>query len=176
MKEKRHLIIIGFMGTGKTTVGRELANRMNLPWVDTDRYLEERWGFAISEYFRKFGEPAFREQETEILKEILQGPPSLITTGGGIVLRPENRMMMQRQGWVVHLYAHPDEIIRRVSGDGNQERPLIQGDVREKVWRLFREREGKYDFADLKLDTTSCTVNQAVEQILAFWHKNTFNS
>jgi shikimate kinase len=159
------------MGTGKTTVGRELARRMGLPWVDTDKQLEEKWGFAISEYFRQFGEAAFREQETEMLKEILEGPPSLITTGGGIVLKPENRIMMQRQGWVVHLYADPDEIIRRVSEDRDQERPLIQGDIREKVWRLFRERKGKYDFADLKLDTTSCPVNQVVEQILAFWRK-----
>ncbi|MBA4493274.1 shikimate kinase [Paenactinomyces guangxiensis] len=166
---KKHLIIIGFMGTGKTTAGQQLAAQINLPWVDTDQQIEQKWGFSVAEYFQRYGEASFREQETDVLQQLLSGPPSLITTGGGIVLKPENRAMMKEQGWVIHLYATPEEIIRRLSA--NRDRPLLQGDIRQKVRQLFRERDGKYDFADCTINTTSCSPDDVVEKILSFWQR-----
>lgn len=169
MVEKRHLILIGFMGTGKTTVGKALAPILELPWVDTDQSLVEQWGFSIAEYFQCYGEASFREAETAKLKELLQSTPSVITTGGGIVLKRENQDLMKKYGWVIHLHADPEEIIRRVRND--LERPLLKGDTRQKVLQLYEERTGKYDFADLTIDTTMRPIEEIVEQIHLFWNK-----
>jgi shikimate kinase len=169
-REKRHLILIGMMGSGKTTVGQALAERLGLEWKDTDRELERKWGHSIAEHFTRFGERAFREEETAILSDLLASPPLLLTTGGGIVLRKENRELMKRNGWVIHLYAEPEEIVRRLQRAGHEERPLLQGDLREKVWEIVQARQGKYDFADLIVDTTERSVSEIAEEIVSFWH------
>src|SRR5690606_21257355 len=94
---KRHILLIGLMGTGKTTVGKRLARVLERPWIDTDQFLEGKWGYSIADYFAKYGEEAFRDEETAVLQTLLtDSPPSVITTGGGIVLREVNRERMKK--------------------------------------------------------------------------------
>ncbi|MBH8597455.1 MULTISPECIES: shikimate kinase [unclassified Thermoactinomyces] len=169
-QEKSHLILIGMMGTGKTTVGRELSKKLKLEWKDTDQELEARFGCTIAEYFARAGEAAFRQEETRLLKMLLNGSPLLLTTGGGIVLKEENREMMREKGVVVQLFAEPEEIIRRL-GRAADERPLLQGELHTKVYTIMKEREGLYDFADLTVDTTGRSVDGVVQEIVSFWEK-----
>src|SRR5690606_39339190 len=94
-REKKPLILIGFMGTGKTTTGKALARRLGLSLVDTDREIERKTGKRISELFREVGEEGFRDLESRVLKQVLAETPGVVTTGGGIVLRPENVRLMK---------------------------------------------------------------------------------
>ncbi|MBO8171271.1 MAG: shikimate kinase [Bacillaceae bacterium] len=161
---KRNVILIGFMGTGKTTVGSRLKTRLNWVHIDTDREIEARVGMSIPDIFSEKGEAFFRDKETEVLKDILTQEEQIITTGGGIVLRDENARLMKDGGLVVALFATPEEIIRRVKHD--KQRPLLSGDVEERVKRLLMEREGKYDFAPLQIDTSDKTVDEIVDIIV----------
>lgn len=164
MQPKQHIFFIGMMGTGKTTIGKKLAKQIQYPWVDTDQQIEKNWNCSIAEYFEKYGELAFRQAETETLYQLVeQAPASVITTGGGIVLRPENRTYMKQHGQVIHLTAHPDELIRRL--EDNQSRPLLRGDLKNKVRQLAREREPLYKFADVTINTTYKTPTHIVEEI-----------
>ena len=97
------IVLIGFMGTGKTTIGRRLAHRTGLSFADTDTLVVERAGLSIPEIFRLHGEPAFRELEREVLAGLAGGEPRVLSTGGGIVLDPGNRARLRALGWVVWL-------------------------------------------------------------------------
>ncbi len=163
---KRHILLIGLMGTGKTTVGKRLARVLERPWIDTDQFLEGKWGYSIADYFAKYGEEAFRDEETAVLQTLLtDSPPSVITTGGGIVLREVNRERMKKHGFVIHLDADPQTIAKRLKND--QTRPLLQGDLHNRIKQIYRERQGKYDFADLRIDTSRLTVDEVLKEILA---------
>lgn len=162
-QRKKPLILIGFMGTGKTTVGKALADRLKLPLVDTDQEIEKKAGKRISELFQEFGEEGFRDLESQVLRQVLAGEPGVVTTGGGIVLRSENVRMMKESGWVVALHASEEEILRRLTG--NTDRPLLQGNIRQRVSRLLEERRGLYDFAHVQVDTTGLTVAEVVDRI-----------
>lgn len=104
-----------------------------------------------------------------MLQELLKQSPTLITTGGGIVLRRENVELMQRHGWVVALFAEPEVLIQRLAHD--QTRPMLQGDVRGRILQIVEERAGKYDFADLQVDTSTRQPDEVVAQIASFWNK-----
>lgn len=163
LQRKKPLILIGFMGTGKTTVGEALAHRLKLPLVDTDQEIEKKTGKSISKLFQEYGEEGFRDLESRVLREVLTGEPVVVTTGGGIVLRRENVRVMKESGWVISLHAGEEEIIRRLAG--NTDRPLLKGDIRQRVSRLLRERKGLYDFAHFQVDTTHLTVSEVVDRI-----------
>ncbi|MBN2908443.1 shikimate kinase [Polycladomyces sp. WAk] len=166
---KQHLILIGMTGTGKTTVGRALSERLGLPLTDTDRVIEQTTGQSIAQLFREQGEQGFRAVETQVLHQVLAGKPQVIATGGGIVLRAENVERMKRHGWVVCLQASADEICRRLAGDTN--RPLLQGDLKQRVRQLMLERAGKYDFADWKVETTGHTAYEVASMIEQRWRR-----
>ncbi|MBO8163177.1 MAG: shikimate kinase [Brevibacillus sp.] len=159
-----NVILIGFMGTGKTTVGKALAARLNWPHLDLDQYIAEREKRSIADIFASEGEARFRQIESELLAEVLQSGKQVITTGGGVVLRRQNVLAMQAGGLVIALKAAPEEIIRRVSTD--QGRPLLAGDVTERVHRLLAERAGMYDFAPLQVDTTGRDIEEIVDEIM----------
>ena len=166
MEIKRHIFFIGMMGTGKTTVGRKLAEEIGCPWVDMDQRLEAKFGFSIAEYFQQYGEKAFRQEESRLLKRLIDQSPAVITTGGGIVLNPENRMRMKKHGWVVHLTATPEELIRRLKGD--QSRPLLAGDLEKRIRQISNERAKLYQFAHVTIDTTNQTPDQIRKKIKDF--------
>jgi shikimate kinase len=171
MASNRHLIVIGMMGTGKTALGKNLSPLLELPLADTDAEVERRTGKNISRLFEEEGEAFFRRMEKEVLYGLLAGPPAVITTGGGIVLDPENVQVIKEKGWVVALQAEPDEIIRRLRGDS--QRPLLTGDLAGKVRRLAKQRRHLYAFADITIDTTDVTPEEAARQVLQAWKRTT---
>lgn len=174
MELKRHIFFIGMMGTGKTTVGQKLAIQIGYPWADVDQQLEKKWGFSIAEYFQQFGEEAFREEESKMLQKLAnQRTASVITTGGGIVLRQGNRNLMLRHGWIIHLTAHPDELVRRLKDD--QTRPLLAGNLEEKIRTLMKERAELYQIADISIDTTDQTPQETLKEIERFLFKSSFS-
>jgi shikimate kinase len=160
----KNVILIGFMGTGKTSVSRALAGRLGWNRIDTDAEIEKREARSIAQLFEAVGEAGFRQIETEVISDVLRSDRQVVATGGGAVLREENRALMLNRGFVVALTASKDAIIERVRGDRG--RPLLQGNLEDRVNRLLEERKHAYDFAHLKLDTTHLSVDQVVERIL----------
>ncbi|WP_282941669.1 shikimate kinase [Paenibacillus sp. RC67] len=163
--EKTNIVLIGFMGTGKSTVGHALAARLGWRFVNTDDVIEEQQGMTISNMFAELGEPAFRQVESKVIQASLKEGRCIVATGGGAVLAEQNRTVMKEKGYVVALTADAQTIIERVSQDQN--RPLVQGDVAERVHTLLEVRKHAYDFADQKIDTSILTVQEIVEVILA---------
>jgi len=163
------VILIGFMGTGKSTVGRILAERLGAEFVDTDQVIEREQGMGIPDLFRERGEAAFRAIETETLKRLLDGSRRVIATGGGAVLAAENREAMRAGGTVVALKASPETIIRRVAG--GEGRPLLAGDAAANVRRLLELRKTAYDFADFTVVTDGLTADEVARRILHFLAK-----
>jgi shikimate kinase len=166
---KKHLIIIGFMGTGKSTIGKIIADSAGMEHLDTDDMIQRDRGCTIPEIFERYGEMTFRNVETGAIEQAVQNThPSIITTGGGIVLRPENRVSMSKNGWVFALDAHPSEIIRRLQFDTS--RPLLQGaSLSERVHQLYSKRKSLYDFADYHLDTNHHDEERIAKQIMDIW-------
>ncbi|WCF10101.1 shikimate kinase [Paenibacillus thiaminolyticus] len=167
----RSIVLIGFMGTGKSTVGARLAEQLKLRFCDLDEEIVRRTGQSIPDIFVERGEAYFREQEGRILSLLLEEEaPKIIATGGGAVLKEENRKRMKEQATVVHLTAEEATIVERVRQDRN--RPLLQGDVEERVRRLMAERRGLYDFAHLCVPTDSESVEQLCARILAHMERS----
>jgi len=156
--------MIGFMGTGKSTVGSALADRLGWRFVDTDAAVVEREGRSIPELFEEKGETYFRDAETSVLTSVLSGSRQVVSTGGGAVLREANREAMLGGGFVVALTAPTEVLLARLRGDSN--RPLLAGDKEERVHRLLAERKNAYDFAHLVIDTSRSNVRETVESII----------
>jgi len=142
---KANIILTGFMGTGKTTVGKLLAKQLGYVFLDTDELIQERSGQTISEIFSEKGEAAFREMEAEIARELGGREGLVVSTGGRLMLDPENAAALGRDGRVFCLRATPEEIVARVASDAGVERPLLQGgDPIERIVELMRQREEEY--------------------------------
>lgn len=159
-----NIILVGFMGTGKTTIGKVLASRLTLHHVDLDEVIVEHVGCSISTLFQEKGETYFRDLESTLLSTMLNQQDQVLTTGGGAVLRLENREAMLASGTVIGLCATEEELIRRLASD--QQRPLLAGGVDERVKTLMKERAGAYDFAPVQIDTTGKSVDAIVDEIL----------
>lgn len=142
--ESRRVILIGLPGSGKSSAGRHIARHFSWPFADSDEAIETALGMTIKAYFAANGEPAFRDHETEILRQLLERPgPFVLSTGGGAVLRPENRQLLKAAGTVLYLHASPETIYRRLRHD--TQRPLLQvPDPMEKIRALFNERDTLY--------------------------------
>jgi len=164
MTINKNIILIGFMGTGKTTVGQRLADMLGWTFTDTDKQIEELAGKSIPEVFAEHGEEYFRQLETEVIHRISSQDRLVVSTGGGAVLKAANREAMLRSGLVVALKADAETIISRVRGDTN--RPLLAGDLEGKVNQLLQERAGAYDFAHVTIDTSNMAVEDIVRVIL----------
>ncbi len=159
-----NIILVGMMGTGKTTVGTLLADQLSYPLVDMDTIIAEREGMSVQEIFRTKGEAYFRDLESQVLEEMLQSTGQVISTGGGCVLRELNRAVMLDKGMVVALTADVDHIVGRVAGDTN--RPLLAGDTRERVQTIMEERKDAYRFAHVTVDTSLLTPDEVVTHVL----------
>lgn len=158
-----HIILIGFMGSGKTTVGKKLARKMKLDFVDTDNMVEAYTGEKISDIFARQGEAAFRRLETEMLRRLLEREQRcVISVGGGLPVQPENQPILKELGTVVYLKASVDTLVGRLRGDTS--RPKLQGgDLRERIIRLMEQREDAYQAA---ADVSVVTDSKGFEQIL----------
>jgi len=116
--------LIGLPGSGKSSVGRQLARRLQLPFSDSDHVIEQQLGCSIREYFEREGEERFRDVEESVIDQLTQGGPGVLSTGGGVILRQANRLRLRQHGQVVYLNSSPDELFRRLRHDVN--RPLLQ--------------------------------------------------
>ncbi|MFX4263362.1 shikimate kinase [Pelotomaculum propionicicum] len=163
----KNIVIIGFMATGKSTVGRRLAQRLGRVFIDTDKEIEAVTGKTVAQIFARDGAVRFRSEEALLVKKLSLREDLVIATGGGIVLDPENVRLLKKSGILVALSASPDVIYQRTRGKKN--RPLLsRGDLREKIDALLKERENIYSVADLTVNTGVCTIEESVQQILAF--------
>lgn len=147
--ERKPIVLIGFMGAGKTSIGAVFARSRGIPVLDTDQMIEEKAGMSISEIFKTQGEEHFRRLETQILEELLKKGKEetfLLSTGGGLPLRSENRRLLKQIGTVIYLKAFPETVLKRLKDD--RTRPLLQGEhVKERVECLLSEREPLYEEA-----------------------------
>ncbi len=162
MSVQQNIYLIGLMGAGKTTVGRNLARLMKLTFIDTDQQLEQRTGVSVSYIFEMEGEEGFRERESNLLKEIGQKTAHVVSTGGGIVLRPENRSMMRRSGTVIYLSAPFAVLWTRLRR--SKTRPLlVTEDPQSTLRQLMELREPLYqEAADITMDVdTGSAINMA---------------
>ena len=138
------IFLIGMMGVGKSTIGRLLARQCGLEFIDCDRELEARSGVTIATMFEVEGEEAFRHREAIVLDELTQRPASVLATGGGAVLLPENRERLRTRGLVIYLESTVDEILRRTRAD--RSRPLLQtSDRRARIEELLQQRRPLYE-------------------------------
>ena len=163
----RNIVLMGFMGAGKSTIGRKLAKAMNLKFIDTDEYIEKEQGRKISDIFTEEGEAAFRDMETALLRSLQENREGVVLSiGGGMPVREENRKLLRNLGTVVYLNTSKEEIIRRVSGDKN--RPLLQGgDLEEKVTKLMTARGQIYkETAHVEVWTDGKTPEKIIEEII----------
>jgi shikimate kinase len=160
------IVLIGFMGAGKSSAGKALAWKTGLPCFDTDDIVSTRFGLPVTEIFTRFGEEAFRDAETEALRQLPDGAPAIIVTGGGIVLRPENMTRLRELGQVVSLEADENTLFRRIARRAT--RPLLQTpDPRATLVELLRLREPLYRAAaDVRLDTSRLTHDEVADAIL----------
>ncbi len=160
-------MLIGMMGSGKTTVGRSLAAALRRPLVDSDAQVEARTGRTVREIFESDGEAAYRVLEREALVDALaQAEPSVVAAAGGVVLDPGNRAVLQEAGTVVWLRARPEVLARRVSA-GRDHRPLLGDDPLAALRRLDAERRPLYEeVADLVIDVDDLSTRQVVTAVV----------
>ena len=162
----KNIVLIGFMGTGKSAVGRKVARRLGRPFIDVDERIEAREGRPIAEIFRDKGEPYFREVESAVIADVATHDGAVIATGGGAVLRPQNVERLKANGVLICLRADAATIARRVGR--RPSRPLLtgEGDLRERIERLLAERTPAYAAADIMIDSDDRPLDHVVEEIL----------
>lgn len=164
---QQNVVLIGFMGSGKTSVGIKLSYRLRMPVEDTDKLIERREGCSVSDIFRERGEECFRQLETELLKELAEsGSVKIYSVGGGTPVRRENRELLKKLGMVVYLRLRPETAYERLKGDTS--RPLLQcADPLEKIRALMQERKSAYEeAADMILDVDAMTLEQIQDSII----------
>ena len=162
------IALIGFMGTGKTAVGKTLAQRLGREFVELDALIEQKAGKTIPEIFQREGEVAFRELEIEVTKEVSRKKNVVIACGGGIVLNQINIDRLKKENLIVYLTASLEIILKRTSSDKNERPLLTANDKALQVKRLLQFREPFYErAADITIDTTELDINSVAEQIMA---------
>lgn len=162
----RDIILIGFMGAGKTTVGKRLAGSLGCRFVDTDEYIVSKAGMPVSEIFERYGEENFRARETDALRDLLsEEDMAVLSVGGGLPMREENRRYLRELGKTVYLRARTETLVKRLAGD--ESRPLLRGqDLQERITELLRQRGAVYEAAaDIILDTDGKNIGIIVQEI-----------
>jgi shikimate kinase len=166
----KNIVLIGFMGSGKTTIGRNLSQALDMEFIDMDHQIEKQEDKTIRELFQLDGESGFRRLETEFLKTRMGDKNIILSTGGGVILKEENRDLLSRLGIVVLLHADIEHIIKNIRDDeARKNRPLLQEkDYIGKIKSLYQEREELYlNAADLIVRTSGRKVVELAEEIIS---------
>lgn len=165
MERDKNIVLIGFMGTGKTTVGKIVAQKIGFDFIDVDETIERLTGMKISDIFSKFGEARFRDIETEIIKLITKKTGQVIATGGGAVLRDENIQALKKNGIIFCLEASEEVIFERVKE--STDRPLLKVEKPlERIRELLCQRKSRYGLSDFVINTDRLTINEVAEKIV----------
>jgi shikimate kinase len=168
----KNIVLTGFMGTGKTTIGKALAQMLHMKFVDVDEEIESAQGTTINDIFRTCGEQRFRDIETEMIKKLSQEGNLIISTGGGAVLRDENMQALKEKGTIFCLNASVETILKRIAD--NQDRPLLKvEDPKNKISELLAYRRPFYEKAGIVIDTDGKSPLLIAEEIMeiAKWKK-----
>lgn len=171
MSQPNNIILVGFMATGKSRVGRVLARRTGRPFADADAVIVQRAGRSIEQIFAEQGEAAFRAMEKSVIAELCAGSGKVIAAGGGAFLDPDNRRTMLAAGAVFCLTARPETISQRLNGGAGQSaRPLLAGDnPLERIRELLAQRAAAYAQAHYQIATDEGNPEQTAEEILELW-------
>jgi shikimate kinase len=171
MKHNGNIFLVGPMGAGKTTIGRQLAKSLGVAFFDSDKEIERKTGVSIPMIFDYEGEQGFRKRESEIIDEITQQSPIILATGGGAIIQPANQAWLRERGFVVYLQCNVDTQLSRTRKDGN--RPLLQTEnPRARLEELYRFRDPIYrDLADSIVDTGRYSSRAAIHRILAAFNQ-----
>lgn len=160
------VVLVGFMGAGKTAVGKTAARLTGAEFVDIDTLIEAEAGMLVSEIFHALGEAGFREIERRLVRQAVSTPGRIIATGGGAFLDPGNRALLKGYAPVVHLDVSPENVLKRVGKDTR--RPLLQGEDRErKVRALMAHRRTTYEEADITISTDSRSVAEVAALVVS---------
>ncbi len=163
---EKNIVLIGFMGTGKTAVGTRLARRLGREFVDTDNEIEQITGMTIRDIFYKEGEIRFRSEEALIVKRLAERTGLVIATGGGVVINPDNLHLLKQNGILICLEADPEDILKRVSKKRHS-RPLIKKNVSvEDIRRMLEDRQEYYQHADFYVQTSGLEPDEIVRKTL----------
>lgn len=164
----RSIVLVGLMGVGKTTIGRRLAARLGMPFVDADHEIEAAAGMTISEIFERFGEPHFRDGERRVIARLINGEPSVIGTGGGAFMHPETRQLILERATAIWLDADVRVLAERVGRAGRREtRPLLAGrDPLEVLTALAAQRNPIYALAPIHVRSEPLPHEATVEAIV----------
>jgi len=167
MRTSRSIFLVGLMGAGKTTVGRQLARRLGRRFLDSDQEIESRTGVKVATIFEIEGEAGFRARESRIIEELTEAEDLVLATGGGVVLDAVNRARLAERGYVIYLRAQPRDLWQRTRHD--RSRPLLQGvDPLVRLEELFAVRDPLYrEVADLVIETGRQGVGALVARVLA---------
>jgi len=166
MLNKERIVFVGPMGAGKTTIGKQVASHLGCDFYDSDRVIEDRTGVSIPLIFELEGEEGFRRRETEVLKDLCNNKNTVIATGGGAILREENRKILQKNSLVIFLNASLEQLFERTCRDRN--RPLLQTqDPKQKLKKLLEERLSIYEqMSDIIVKTDNQSIHHTVSNIL----------
>jgi shikimate kinase len=163
----QNVALIGFMAVGKSAVGRSLAKKLRLRFVDLDQVIEKTAGMKISEIFVQKGEPYFRQLEKKTLAKVLQGEQQVIATGGGVIMDDDSLMLLRDRALLIGLTASVDVLLTRAGS--SSKRPLLkEANRKEQVEELLTQRQNRYAQAHVTIDTSELTVDQVVEKIVRF--------
>lgn len=164
---KRNIYLVGFMGTGKSTIGRELAKQLGYQFMDMDILIEENLGLSISEIFEKYGEDYFRKEEEKVAEAIIGLTHKVVATGGGTILNDHIREIFLKSGIIICLYTEKKHLIKRLVK--LERRPVLKSlgkSLEERVEELIIEREEVYNKITLRLNTTDLTPIQAAKRVV----------
>jgi shikimate kinase len=162
---RRSIVLVGMMGAGKSSVGRRVALRLGIPFVDADTEIEKAAGMAITDIFAIRGEAEFRAGEARVILRLLEGGPQVLATGGGAFINPDTRAAIAAKGVSIWLKAEPDVLMKRIKR--RQDRPLLHtADPAATLRKLLDEREPVYALADLTVQSREVTHDRIVDEIV----------